>query len=157
VNPNLYVILIVTAGILLLSGALYLFVELVSRRVDDHPRTPRPRNAPKGQRPKGHPGRDRQFGPVETSDFWMPRLGSYGATGICAGATCVPDPGVYHTTDHWQSIPRNNQTEWKCEYCGVWNKNKTEECRNCGAVCTESERIEKVRKIHIMSPDKPLT
>jgi len=137
-------VLIVAGICLVMILGFIVGLNFIDRRLEKNPSmkkkpsTPRPRNPPKGQRPPPDPP-PRYPGPVETSDFWMPRLGSYGPTGDTAPAMGIAREPI----------------EWKCEYCGAVNQDVAT-CHNCGSVCTQSERIEKVRKIQVMSPDKPI-
>jgi len=67
---------------------------------------------------------------------------------------CPPAPArkrvkpVVLAEDFWmptKGIPRR-EVEWKCEYCGTVNRDVAT-CHHCGAPCTVSEKVEKIREI----------
>lgn len=95
------------------------------RELPRKPSTPRPSCPPA-------PARRRPLQVDE--DFWLPTHPSSGAI----GATCYPGPVA-------SGIPRE-AVEWKCEYCGGVNRDVAT-CCHCGAPCTVSEKVEKVKQI----------
>lgn len=116
---------------------------------NEKPSTLRPRDPPKGQRPQGHPGRERVRPLRVDEEFWMPCVQSQVALGRLTEAA-----EEKLKAEVARGIPRK-PVEWTCSYCETVNRDVAT-CSNCGAPCQVSEKVEAVKKLGRVGGGSPI-